>query len=355
MATRLIERESVVVCRDGRSTGARPAEARRRWFRFPRWRPSSSASCRPATAGSMSRNGTASGACSRTSAARCGSGRGTEGPCCATSPSSSHSATCSPRSALDGEIVIEQRRRDRLRRDADAPPSGGEQDPQAVGRDPGSIRGLRRAPLGGRRDLAAAVRGTSRGARAERRGAHTLTLDRRPRDCCRLARTRSSARPRRRRREAARSPGRARPTRRRRQGQARADCGLRRRRAAVEVEARPDRDAPARTRRRRRRARLRRLGGRRGKPPRADRRDRSCRCSTGARAELLRAEPLGRQGRSRSRLSGPSSWPRCATTRCRGTGSATARSSCASGPTRILPRARGTSCARRAIRRPDDR
>ena len=83
--------------------------------------------------------------------------------CCATSPSSSHSAeSLPPRSALDGEIVIEhdgaidfdamQTRlhpaESRIRK--------------LVGRDPGSIRRLRRAPLEGRRDLAAAVRGTSR-------------------------------------------------------------------------------------------------------------------------------------------------------------------------------------------------
>ena len=43
-----------------------------------------------------------------------------------------------PHSALDGEIVIAREGQARLRRDADAAASGGEPDPQALGRDPGA-------------------------------------------------------------------------------------------------------------------------------------------------------------------------------------------------------------------------
>ena len=60
-----------------------------------------------ATAGSTSRSGTASAACSRTTAARSRSGVGTAGRCSATSPSSRPlGELLPPHSALDGEIVI---------------------------------------------------------------------------------------------------------------------------------------------------------------------------------------------------------------------------------------------------------
>ena len=87
-----------------------------------------------------------------------------------------------PRSALDGEIVIDTRRRARLRRDADAPPSRGEPDQQALGRDPGAVRRLRRAGLGGRRALAAS-RSPSAATALERDAAalRPLAVARRPR------------------------------------------------------------------------------------------------------------------------------------------------------------------------------
>ena len=60
---------------------------------FRRWRPSSCGSSRRATAGSTSRSGTASAACSRTTAASWRSGAGTRGRCSATSRSCGRSAT----------------------------------------------------------------------------------------------------------------------------------------------------------------------------------------------------------------------------------------------------------------------
>ena len=72
-----------------------------------------------------------------------------------------------------------------------------------------------------------------------------------------------------------------------------------------------------------------------------------------AGAAVLGAEPVGRRRAGGVAAPARSSWSRCATTRCRDDGSATARSSCASDPTRIPPSAPGTSCDRRG--RPDSR
>ena len=77
---------------------------------------------------------------------------------------------------------------------------------------------------------------------------------------------------------------------------------------------------------------------------------RCSRSSTRPPTGASRSRTAGAAAGSRSSRCGPSSSPRCATTRCRADGSATARSCCASGPTRIRARARGPSCARRAIR-----
>ena len=94
--------------------------------------------------------------------------------------------------------------------------------------------------------------------------------------------------------------------------------------------------------------RLRRLGGRRRRPPCRDRRAGAAAARRGVRTGASRSRTAGAAAGSRSSRCVPSSWPRCATTRCRGTASATARSSCASGPTRIRARARGPSCGHRA-------
>ena len=109
-----------------------------------------------------------------------------------------------PRSALDGEIVIDTRRRDRLRRDADAPASRGEPDPEALGRDPGTIRRLRLARLGRVAGMGAAIRGASNGAGARCRRVLALPLGFRPGRGAVLAPRARGARPRRGRREAAR-------------------------------------------------------------------------------------------------------------------------------------------------------
>ena len=82
-------------------------------------------------------------------------------------------------------------------------------------------------------------------------------------------------------------------TRRRRQGEAGEDGGLRRRRRALEVQARPHRDAAARPVPKGRRDRLRRLGRRRARAPRADRR-------AGA--------PVAREGARERRFSEPNRW-----------------------------------------------
>ena len=101
---------------------------------------------------------------------------------------------------------------------------------------------------------------------------------------------------------------------------------LRGRRHPLEGRARPDRNAAARPLPRRRRDRLRRLCGRRGEDARGG-------CREGAAARRgrpglarRRAEPLGHRRARAGARSGPSSWSRCATTRCRATASATARS-----------------------------
>ena len=82
--------------------------------------------------------------------------------------------------------------------------------------------------------------------------------------------------------------------RRGRQGQAGEDRGLRRRRSPLEVEARPDRDAAPRPVRGRRGDRLRRLGRRRGRATRRDRRSASVRSS--ARAPERRFSEPNRWG-----------------------------------------------------------
>ena len=98
----------------------------------------------PAAAGRRSSSGTASAGCSRTTAASSRLvARG--GRCSVISPSCGRlrRAALPAHSALDGEIVIATRRRARLRRDADAPPSRREPRPEALRRDPGHVRRFR--------------------------------------------------------------------------------------------------------------------------------------------------------------------------------------------------------------------
>ena len=83
---------------------------------------------------------------------------------------------------------------------------------------------------------------------------------------------------------------------------------------------------------------------RRREAARRDRRARAAAARGRAGAPLLGAEPLGRRASSRSRRCGRSSSPRCATTRCRATASATARGCCASATTRTRASARGARC-----------
>ena len=136
--------------------------------------------------------------------------------------------------------------------------------------------------------------------------------------------------------------------RRRRQGEGAQDGRLRRRRRALEGEADAARDAAARPLPRRRRDRLRRLG--RGRRAQARARSSSAVAAAArgrARPRLLRAEPLGQRRARPSRRCGPSSSPRCATTRCRATASATARGCSASAPTRTR-----SDCTWREVRPP---
>ena len=77
---------------------------------------------------------------------------------------------------------------------------------------------------------------------------------------------------------------------------------------------------------------------------------RCSRSSTRPRTGASRSRTAGAAAGSRSSRFAPSSWPRCATTRCRADVSGTARSCCGSGPTRIRRSARGRSCGRRASR-----
>ena len=75
---------------------------------FPSMRRSASGSRPSARGGRTSRNGMGSVACSRTPAVSCGCGRGTAVRCCATSRScGALGELLPPRSALDGEIVID--------------------------------------------------------------------------------------------------------------------------------------------------------------------------------------------------------------------------------------------------------
>ena len=140
-----------------------------------------------------------------------------------------------------------------------------------------------------------AVRRATRRARARRRGLLALAVGGRPRDRDGVARRARGARPRRRRREAARPARRAGRPWRRRQGEARAHRRLRRRGRAVEVEARGDCDVAPRPLRRRRRDRLRGLGRGGREPPRRDRRAGAAAPRRDLRPSLLGAEPLGRQ------------------------------------------------------------
>ena len=87
-----------------------------------------------------------------------------------------------------------------------------------------------------------------------------------------------------------------------------------------------DRDAAARAVSRRRRPRLRRLVRRRCEDARRGGGARAAAARRVVRAALLRAEPVGVGRAARRRPCGRSSSSRCATTRCRARGSATARS-----------------------------
>ena len=146
--------------------------------RSRRWRRSSSASCRRARAGPTSRSGTASAACSRISASELALWSRNERPLLRYFPELRPlGELLPPRSALDGEIVIVrdgaldfdamQMRlhpaESRIRR--------------LSARDPGVVRRLRRARLGGRAGLEAAVRGAAGRARARRRGLPALAVD----------------------------------------------------------------------------------------------------------------------------------------------------------------------------------
>ena len=220
------------------------------------------------------------------------------------------------------------RGRARLRRDADAPPPGRVADPAAVRRDPGAVRRrstcssgtASRSGSGRSRSGAPSSSGSATGFRlspstrelAEARGwldrFESLGLDgvvakrlgvpylpgsrdgRRQGEGAQDAPTASSSG----------SAGRGRATRSRR------CCS-----ASTATTAGSTTSARAPSPRRR--------------EPRSRRR--CCRSSrSDPEWQLVRAEPLGHRRRSRRRASGPSSWSRCATTRCRATASATARS-----------------------------
>ena len=244
------------------------------------------------------------------------------------------------------------RRRARLRRDADAPAPGRVADPQAVGRDPGRVRRLRRAALGRRAGVGAAARGAPRGARARRRAASGSRRARPTLDEARgwldrfealgldgvVAKRLGAAVPA----GLARGHG---------QGEGAQDAptassiGVRWKGAQEEIATlllglyRDDGEldyvgscAVAASRRAEVAARVLPLLERR--PERA----------------LLGAEPLG-HGRARAvARCGRSSWSRCATTRCRATASATARSGSAGATTRIR-----ADCTWRELRPPATR
>ena len=98
--------------RRGTSSGEpveRPPDLDRARFPFPPMEAELVRELPDGPTGSTSRSGTASAACSRTARASCGSGRATGGRCSATSRSCGRSEKLlPPRSALDGEIVIER-------------------------------------------------------------------------------------------------------------------------------------------------------------------------------------------------------------------------------------------------------
>ena len=127
-------------------------------------------------------------------------------------------------------------------------------------------------------------------------------------------------------REAARRSVHARLARGGRQGQGAQDGRLRRDRRALEGAPGEARDAAARPLPRGRRGRLRRLCRDRRAQPRRDRRARAAAARRELRTALLGAEPLGHRTVSRRHRFAASSLPRCATTRCRETAFATARS-----------------------------
>ena len=242
------------------------------------------------------------------------------------------------------------RRRARLRRDADAAPSGRVADPQAVGGDPGRVRRLRRAALGRRAGVGAAARGAARagrGARAasgSRRRRATLgeargvarrgsrrsgsTASSRSGSACRTCRARATA--------SSRSRSTRRPTASSSASAGRATARRSRRCCSASTATTAGSTTSARARSPRRRASevAERV------LPLLDETRR-----TGA----SRSRTAGGRASSRRRPCGRSSSSRCATTRCRATASATARSSCAGARTRI-PR----DCTWRELRPPRD-
>ena len=123
-----------------------------------RWRPSSSASSRPVTAGPTSRSGTGSAACSRTRAASSAlvAERQAAAPLLPGAAASRRAAAVqlgARRRDRDRD-----RRRRRLRRHADPPPPGREPHQPARRRDPGTVHRLRRARLEGEAAVAEAAR-----------------------------------------------------------------------------------------------------------------------------------------------------------------------------------------------------
>ena len=250
-----------------------------------------------AAAGGTSRSGTASAACSRTTAASSRSGRATAGRCFATSPSCAPlGELMPPHSALDGEIVIArdgaldfdamQMRlhpaESRVRKLAGEIPAtfvafdlllwkGKPVHERPIEKRRAELEkigdGFELSPVSDDVEQGREWLQTLQAAGFDGVVAKKLGLPVPPR----LAR-------------------------RRRQGQAAQDGRLRRRRDPLE-EGRPrdDRDAPARPLRRRRRSRLRRLGRGRREEPGGDRGEGAAARRQEERPPLQRAEPLGQR------------------------------------------------------------
>ena len=245
----------------------------------------------------------------------------THGRCCATSPS------CEPLGeAATAALGARRRDRDRagrrprLRRDADAsPPRREPRINRLAGEIPAALRRVRRPRLERRGDHGASrSRSGAQGARAEGQALRPLPCHARPRRGARVARPLRGDRARRRRsRSASTLPYLAGLARGRRQGEAREDRRLRRRRPALEVAtptgSRRSCSASTTTT-----ASIDYVGSAAVAPAKHAEIAERVRAAPRrrARAPLLGAEPLGWRRARGVAASGPSSWSRCATTRC---------------------------------------